>query len=223
VGDGVWAIIVAAGEGRRFGGRKQFERIAGRTVVEWSVEAARAAVDEVVLVVPPSRIDDESFHAGCLFVAEGGATRARSVRAGLAVVPPDAEVIVVHDAARPLASASLFATVIDAVRSGADGAIPGLPISDTVKRVDHDRVVETLERDALFAVQTPQAFKAEVLRRAHRDSGDATDDAALVEAIGGEVLVVPGEPGNRKITDQNDVALFERHLEGLRRGATRSS
>ena len=146
----------------------------------------------------------------------------QSVRAGLAVVPPEAEVIVVHDAARPLASSSLFAKVIDSVRSGADGAIPGLSISDTVKRVRKGRVVETLKRDALFTVQTPQAFKAEVLRRAHRDAEDATDDASLVEAIGGEVLVVPGEPRNKKITDQDDVELFERQLIELRSGATRS-
>ncbi|MGB9111860.1 MAG: 2-C-methyl-D-erythritol 4-phosphate cytidylyltransferase [Acidimicrobiales bacterium] len=220
---GVWAIVVAAGEGRRFGGPKQFERIAGRTVVEWSVATARAAVDEVVLVVPSSHLNEESLHAGCPFVAEGGTTRAESVRAGLAVVPREADVIVVHDAARPLASSQLFATVIDAVRAGADGAVPGTAISDTVKRVHEGRVVETLERDDLFVVQTPQAFKSEALRRAHRDAEEATDDAALVEATGGKVVVVPGEPRNTKITDQDDVSLFEQHLTELHREATRST
>jgi 2-C-methyl-D-erythritol 4-phosphate cytidylyltransferase len=220
---GVWAIVVAAGEGRRFGGPKQFERIAGRTVVEWSVETIRAAVDEIVLVVPSSYLRDNSVHAGCVFVTEGGATRAQSVRSGLAMVPPEADVIVVHDAARPLASRELFATVIEAVRSGADGAIPGLALSDTVKRVKQGRVVATLERDALFSVQTPQAFNADMLRRAHASAEDATDDAALVEAIGGDVLVVPGEARNRKITDQDDVALFERHLAELHDEATRST
>jgi 2-C-methyl-D-erythritol 4-phosphate cytidylyltransferase len=218
----VWAIVVAAGEGRRFGGPKQFERIAGRTVVEWSVETARTAADEVVLVVPSSRLKEAPLHAGCLFVAEGGATRAESVRAGLAMVPAAAEVVVVHDAARPLASPALFAAVVEAVRSGADGAIPGIAVSDTVKRVDDGRVVETLDRDNLCSVQTPQAFKTDVLRRAHSGADDAPDDAALVEAIGGQVVVVPGEVRNKKITDQDDVALFERYLAEFQTGATRS-
>jgi 2-C-methyl-D-erythritol 4-phosphate cytidylyltransferase len=223
VDGGVWAIVVAAGEGRRFGGPKQFERISGRTVVEWSVESARSSVDEVVLVVPGSKLNEASFHAGCLFVTEGGATRSESVRSGLAMVPPEAEVIVVHDAARPLASPALFASVVGAVRSGADGAIPGIVVSDTVKRVKGGRVVATLERESLFIVQTPQAFRADMLRRAHDGAVDATDDAALVEAIGGEVLVVPGEVRNQKITDQEDVALFERYLADVRTEATRST
>jgi 2-C-methyl-D-erythritol 4-phosphate cytidylyltransferase len=128
------------------------------------------------------------------------------VRAGLAAVPPEAEIIVVHDAARPLAPRSLFAAVIDAVRAGADGAIPGLPVADTIKRVQGDRVAATIERDGLVAVQTPQAFRAEVLRAAHAGGGGATDDAALVEAAGGKVVVVPGDPLNLKITTPYDLA-----------------
>ena len=124
----------------------------------------------------------------------GGATRSESVRAGLAAVPPDAEVVVVHDAARPLATAALFDAVIDAVRAGADGAVPGLPVADTLKRVDDVRVIETVDRVGLVAVQTPQAFRAGVLRAAHAPAADATDDAALVEALGGTVVVVPGDP-----------------------------
>jgi 2-C-methyl-D-erythritol 4-phosphate cytidylyltransferase len=122
------------------------------------------------------------------------------VRAGLDAVVESAAVVVVHDAARPLASPDLFDAVIDAVRAGADAAVPGVPISDTVKRVDGDHVVETIARDELVAVQTPQAFRADALRAAHTASGEATDDAALVEAMGGRVVVVPGDPRNLKIT-----------------------
>ena len=116
--------------------------------------------------------------------------RSDSVRAGLAAISPDAEIVVVHDAARPLASPLLFASVIQAVRDGADGAVPGIAVSDTIKRVDGERVVETLDRASLVAVQTPQAFRADALREAHAAGAIATDDAALVEAVGGTVVVV---------------------------------
>jgi len=107
----------------------------------------------------------------------------------------------------PLAPPALFDAVIDAVRGGADAAVPGLPISDTVKRVDGDHVVETIARDALVAVQTPQAFRTDVLRAAHTASGEATDDAALVEAAGGRVVVVSGDPRNLKITTPADLVV----------------
>jgi 2-C-methyl-D-erythritol 4-phosphate cytidylyltransferase len=213
VPDGVWAIVVAAGEGRRFGGQKQFTPVGGRLIVEWAVDAARAAADGVVLVVPPSRIADASSHAGCAIVVAGGPTRAGSVRAGLGRVPPTAEIVIVHDAARPLASADLFAAVVAAVHGGADAAIPCLPVADTLKLVRGDRVVATVDRTGLNAVQTPQAFRLEVLRRAHEGCPEATDDAALVEAIGGVVVAVPGEARNRKITDPSDLALVGTWLE----------
>jgi len=124
----------------------------------------------------------------------------------LAAVPPEATIICVHDAARPFASHELFSTVIEAIRAGADGAVPGVAVSDTIKRVDADgRVVETPPRAALVAVQTPQAFRAAVLRQAHAHADDATDDAALVEQLGARVMVVEGEPTNRKITDRQDL------------------
>ena len=153
----------------------------------------------------------------------GGATRADSVRCGLAAVPTDAQVIVVHDAARPLASRALFDSVIRAVTEGdADGAVPGLTPSDTIKVVDDKgEVTSTLDRRSLVAVQTPQAFRAEVLRRAHQQGHPvapgataATDDAMLVEALGGRVHVVPGEPGNLKITTPQDLRTAERLLAG---------
>jgi len=200
----VWAIVVAGGGGQRFGGPKQFEDLHGRRVLDWSLAAARAECDGVVVVVPADRLDDESGHAPARVVA-GGATRSASVRAGLAAVPDDAAIVVVHDAARPLAGAELFRRTIAAVRAGADAAIPGVPVTDTVKRVDDGRVVETVDRSRLVAVQTPQAFRAEILRRAHAGDPEATDDAALVEALGGTVAVVDGDPHNLKLTSPDDL------------------
>ncbi len=220
---GVYAIVVAGGEGRRFGRPKQFERLGDRLVVEWSVLAARSVSEDVVLVLPASALDDPALRAGCTRVAQGGATRAASVRSGLALVPPDAEIVLVHDAARPLASPALFASVVQAVRAGADGAVPGLPLADTVKRVRNDEIVETLDRSELFAVQTPQAFRAAVLRRAHRAEPEATDDAGLLESIGAHVVVVPGEARNLKITQLDDLVHVEHWVReggvGTRPGA----
>jgi 2-C-methyl-D-erythritol 4-phosphate cytidylyltransferase len=142
------------------------------------------------------------------------------VRAALAVIADDAAVIVVHDAARPLASAELHQAVVAAVHAGADAVIPGVPVSDTIKRVAHDEhgdavVVETLDRSQLVAVQTPQAFRADLLRAAHAERADATDDAALVEAIGGTVVVVAGEATNLKITGPHDLAVAAALLRAL--------
>jgi 2-C-methyl-D-erythritol 4-phosphate cytidylyltransferase len=135
------------------------------------------------------------------------------VRAGLEAVPDDTAIIVVHDAARPLATRALFVSVIDAVRAGADGAIPVLPIADTVKRVDGNVVMGTVPRDDLVVVQTPQAFRAEALRAAHADSGVGTDDAALVEAVGGKVVAVAGDPRNVKLTVAYDLELVRAMLD----------
>ncbi|MGH9265473.1 MAG: 2-C-methyl-D-erythritol 4-phosphate cytidylyltransferase [Acidimicrobiales bacterium] len=200
---GIWAIVVAAGSGSRFGGQKQFETLEGRRVVDWAIAACRSVADEVVVVVPSDRLDDETF--GTDFVVGGGVTRSASVRCGLDVVESSAEVIVVHDAARPFAAPALFEAVVAAVRDGADGAVPGVPLADTVKRVAGSQVVATLDRDELVAVQTPQAFTAAALRRAHAGAGEATDDAALVEAAGGRVVVVPGDPANTKVTLRSDL------------------
>jgi 2-C-methyl-D-erythritol 4-phosphate cytidylyltransferase len=193
----VWTIVVAAGRGSRFGGPKQLEMLAGRRVMDWSVEVARAVSDGVVLVVPPGLSEPDAV--------PGGETRSASVRAGLAQVPADATVIVVHDAARPLATAELFGRVIEAVRAGADAALPGLAVSDTLKRVTGDAVVATVDRTDVVAVQTPQAFRASALRAAHASSPEATDDGAVIEAAGGKVVVVPGEPTNMKITTPADL------------------
>ena len=196
VGD-TWAIVVAAGSGRRYGGAKQYERLGDRRVIDWSLATAKACTDGVVAVVAEG-CDAE---AAADRTVRGAATRSGSVRAGLAAVPDEAEVIVVHDAARPLASADLFAAVVGAVRAGADAALPGVPVTDTLRRQDGALV----DREELVAVQTPQAFTADRLRAVHATEPEATDDASLIQAAGGSVVVVPGEPANRKITDPDDL------------------
>lgn len=205
---GVWAVVVAGGTGRRFGGPKQFAPLAGGTVLDRSVRVAAAHAEGVVAVVTGAGPLDN-----VRVVVPGGATRSDSVRAGLAAVPDGADVIVVHDAARPLATAALWRAVIGAVRAGADAAIPAIEVTDTLKRVSGDRVVATLEREGLVAVQTPQAFRASALRAAHAAAGEATDDAALVEAHGGQVVVVEGELTNLKITLPADLELATWLLE----------
>jgi 2-C-methyl-D-erythritol 4-phosphate cytidylyltransferase len=212
---GTWAVVVAAGEGNRFGGRKQFAEIRGRRVVSMALDAARSVALGIVLVVPASiDISELERFVEADLVVKGGATRADSVRAGLAAVPTDAEIVVVHDGARPLASTGLFESVVRAVREGADAAIPALGVADTLKRVDGDLVVETVPREDLVAVQTPQAFRAEVLRRAHKGCADATDDAALVEGLGATVRVVPGEAFNLKLTEPGDLVVLEALMAG---------
>jgi 2-C-methyl-D-erythritol 4-phosphate cytidylyltransferase len=216
----VWVVVVAAGSGHRFGAPKQYARLGGRSLVEWSVDAARSVASGVVLVLPAGDGGEgprggrdagprTSPHAEADVIVSGGATRAASVRAGLAAVPPSADVIVVHDGARPLASAALFKTVVDAVLGGADAAIPGTPVADTLKRVDANLVTATVPRQDMVAVQTPQAFRAELLRRAHREGADASDDAALVEALGATVRVVPGEARNIKVTTTADLEIAQ--------------
>ena len=198
-GEVIWTIVVAAGAGTRFGGPKQFETLGDRRVMDWAVAVAREMSDGVVVVLPPEAAEREGGIAG-------GTTRSESVRRGLAAVPKNATIICVHDAARPFANEDDFARVIDAVASFADAAVPAVPVADTIKVVDDTgQVIRTPARESLRAVQTPQAFRAEVLRRAHASRGESTDDAALVEAEGGKVVVVDGDVLNRKITTRDDL------------------
>jgi len=198
-GEVIWTVVVAAGSGTRFGGPKQFETLGDRRVMDWSVAVAREMSDGVVVVLPPEVADKEGGVAG-------GSTRSESVRRGLAAVPKNATIICVHDAARPFANEDDFARVIDAITGGADGAVPAIPVADTIKVVDDTgQVIRTPSRGSLRAVQTPQAFRAEMLRRAHASRGEGTDDAALVEAEGGKVVVVDGDVLNRKITTRDDL------------------
>jgi 2-C-methyl-D-erythritol 4-phosphate cytidylyltransferase len=212
----VWAIVVAGGSGRRFGQLKQFEQLVDRPVVEWSVAACRPTAAGVVLVVPSG--SNFELNHGADVVIEGGATRAESVRNGLTVVPAETDVIIVHDAARPLASLALFTSVVEAIADGAGGAVPGVEVSDTIKEIREvngmTEVSATLDRSSLVAVQTPQAFAADLLRRAHAGGSEATDDAALVEALGATVRVVQGDPRNMKITTPADLRTAEQLMEG---------
>ncbi len=201
---------MAGGSGRRFGAPKQFLELAGRPVIAWSVDAARAVADGVVVVVPAEGGDPVSERKlDADRVVTGGSTRAGSVRAGLAAVPEDATIVVVHDAARPLATPALFEAVVSAVRDGAEGAVPVVPVGDTLKRVERGAVVGTVDRDGMVSVQTPQAFAADVLRRAHADGAEATDDAALLERIGATVRTVDGDSQNLKITHSADLDVSE--------------
>lgn len=206
----VWTVVVAGGGGTRFGGAKQYVEVAGRRVLDWSVAAARTVSDGVVVVVPEPDAD-APVHGADVVVA-GGATRAASVRRGLAVVPDHVDVVLVHDAARPAASPALFRAVVDAVRGGAVAVVPGIPVTDSLRRLDGG----TVDRDALVAVQTPQGFRARALRDAHAGEGEASDDAGLVEAAGGTVVVVPGEATNLKLTHPADQAALEATLGSSR-------
>jgi 2-C-methyl-D-erythritol 4-phosphate cytidylyltransferase len=208
-----WVVVVAAGHGRRFGAPKQYATLRGRPMVQWALDAARSVADGVVLVLPPGDPSapqpPPAATDGADIVVTGGDTRAQSVRAGLAAVPATASVIVVHDGARPLASPALFDAVVAAVVAGAQGAVPAVAIADTLKAVDGDVVTATVARDRLMAVQTPQAFQAEVLRRAHGGGADASDDAGLVESLGATVRVVPGDPRNIKVTTAADLEIAQ--------------
>jgi 2-C-methyl-D-erythritol 4-phosphate cytidylyltransferase len=213
--------VVAAGRGERLGDErpKAFARLAGRVLLAESVERLDASpwVDAIVVVAPPEWEEAvivlaEELAAGKVAASvTGGATRAESVRAGLAEVPDEADVILVHDAARPLVTDELVERLIRALGEGYDGAIPALRVVDTVKRVRDGVVVETLPRAELVAVQTPQAFVAPVLRAAA--AGEGTDCASLVEAAGGRIRVVEGDPRLLKITTPDDLALVESWLE----------
>ncbi|MGC9961060.1 MAG: 2-C-methyl-D-erythritol 4-phosphate cytidylyltransferase [Acidimicrobiales bacterium] len=211
-GDLVWGIVVAGGLGRRFGAAKQFQSLGGKPVHVWSLEAMRSVANGVVLVVPPGREADPQLASVADRVVAGGETRAESVRAGLAAVPAGADIVVVHDAVRPMASGALFRKVVGAVQAGAVAAIPGVAVSDTIKRVEAGVVRCTIDRASLVRVQTPQAFVAAILRQAHAGQHEATDDSALVEALGLDVMVVPGEDDNIKITSPSDLALLDWRL-----------
>jgi 2-C-methyl-D-erythritol 4-phosphate cytidylyltransferase len=199
----VWSIVVAAGSGARFGDRKQLQPLAGRRVLDWSVDAAGRCSAGVVVVLPEDALDLQV--PGADVVVAGGATRSGSVRAGLAAVPHDASVVVVHDAARPVPVPDVWTRVLEAVAAGADAAVPAVAVTDTLREVGG----ATVDRARFVAVQTPQAFRAGALRAAHAGDPEGTDDASLVEATGGRVVVVDGDPANIKVTTPVDLELAE--------------
>lgn len=223
----VGVVIPAAGSGSRLGGAtpKALRLLAGRPMLQW---AAIALCDEprivsLAVAAPPGRVDEVSEMLAAALparvqvrVVPGAASRAESVAAALHCLGEDIEVVLVHDAARPVVPADLTGRVIDAVLAGAAGAVPGLPVVDTIRQVDdRGHAVATPPRSRLRAVQTPQGFPAATLRQAYRRLADfddpegVTDDAALVEAMGERVVVVAGDPRTVKVTHPADVARVE--------------
>lgn len=223
-GPATWCVLVAAGAGERLGSErpKAFAGLAGRPLLAESLERLDDSdwVDAIVVAAPPDweepaiLLAEELVASKVAAVVTGGATRAESVRIALAEVPDDALVVLVHDAARPLVDDAVIERVLGRLAEGVDGVVPALPVGDTVKRVDGGLVVETVARETLVAVQTPQGFLADRLRAAY--SGDltgATDCASLVERAGGSVAVVPGDQRLLKVTTPADLELVTRLLE----------
>jgi 2-C-methyl-D-erythritol 4-phosphate cytidylyltransferase len=216
----VWAVLVAAGRGERLGEDrpKAFVRLGELPLLAEPIRRLDecAQIDHVVIVAPPEweepaiLLAEEVGASKVAACVTGGATRTDSVRAGVADVPDDAEVILVHDAARPLVDDAVVERLIGALGEGFDGAVPVLPVPDTVKRVSEGVVAETLDRGGLVAVQTPQAFVASVLREAlnpvSANLAQATDCASLVEAAGGRVTTVEGDERLLKVTTPADLA-----------------
>ena len=211
------ALLVAAGRGERLGsdGPKAFVHCAGRPLLEWSIEALRACADveRIVVALPPGVTAPPGTEG-----VQGGEQRSHSVRAALRQAG-DAEVVVVHDAARPLLTPALVQDCLDVLAAqDCDAAIAAAPVTDTIKESAGEVVVRTLDRSRLWAVQTPQVFPRAVLERAHdadpAAAALATDDAALVERAGGEVRLVPAPRENLKVTTRDDLRLAELLLAG---------
>lgn len=222
-----WAVLVAAGSGERLGSDrpKAFAALGGRPLLAESIERLDASewVDAIVVAAPAGweepaiLLSEELVASKVSTVVTGGATRAESVRNALGEVPEDALVVLVHDAARPLLDDAVIERVVGRLDGTVDGVVPGLPLRDTVKRVERGLVAETVDRDVLMIVQTPQAFVAERLRAAYVDELDgATDCAALVERRGGRVAVVAGDPRLAKVTTAEDLEHVSRLLEAER-------
>jgi 2-C-methyl-D-erythritol 4-phosphate cytidylyltransferase len=204
----VVGIVPAGGSGERLGADqpKAFVVCAGRPLVEWSLSVLGEVCDRVIMAAPDGYDDGPDR-------VRGGESRSASVRKAVEAAP-EATVFVVHDAARPLVTRDLVERCLAALEPGIDGAIAAVPMTDTVKEAASDgRVVRTLDRSALWAIQTPQVFRADMLRRAlERDAAAlaaATDDAALVEDAGGMVRVVEGPPENIKVTRETDLRIVE--------------
>ncbi|MDH5616134.1 MAG: 2-C-methyl-D-erythritol 4-phosphate cytidylyltransferase [Acidimicrobiia bacterium] len=195
-----WGIVVAAGRGSRFGGPKHEVELLGRPLWDWARRSLlEGGVSEVVVV--------GSVPGG----VPGGERRRDSVAAGLAVIPEAVSAIVIHDAARPLAGSCLVSRVLERLAVGdVAGVVPGIPVRDTLKQVEGGRVVATIDRAPLISVQTPQAFLANALRKAHAaDHGEASDDAMLLERVGELVAWVEGDPANLKVTYPDDLSVLE--------------
>ncbi len=219
----MWAVLVAAGSGDRLAADrpKAFVRLGDRPLIAESLERLERSdwVDAIVVAVPegweePAILLAEELGAGKVSQAvTGGATRAESVRLAMDEVPADAAAVLVHDAARPLLPTEVIERVLEPLGEGWDGVVPALPVADTIKRVERDVVAQTVPRDGLVAAQTPQAFGADTLRAALAgDIDSASDCASLVEARGGRVKVVEGDPRLLKVTTAHDLLVLEAML-----------
>jgi 2-C-methyl-D-erythritol 4-phosphate cytidylyltransferase len=218
---GVTAVIVAAGEGERFGSAKQFSFLKGKTVLDWSLERfdRSAAVDDIVLVLNRLYPGDEFLrkYTKITAIARGGKKRQDSVYAGLMSLDERrAEIVLIHDGARPLVENSLIERIIAETRVN-NAVIPVIPVEDTVKRVEGQRISGTVDRVRLFRSQTPQGFSFSLIRSAFQKAMDdgfyGTDDASLVERMGEPVFVIPGERRNIKITLPEDIKMAEALIE----------
>jgi 2-C-methyl-D-erythritol 4-phosphate cytidylyltransferase len=221
------ALVAAAGRGERLGADipKALLRISGKPLLGFAMRTLDACdeVEVVVVAAPPDRLDEianvAKVSAKLIEVVEGGETRSASIRNALEVVPEEFDAVACHDVARPFASSALFTAVLTALNH-ADGAVPTLPVHDTVKRMDGQDIGETLSRDGLVLAQTPQAFRRQVLEAAHRaaaaDGFEGTDDAALVERAGYRLVSVPGDPSNLKLTTAADLRVATALAVGLR-------
>lgn len=209
----VAAILAAGGRGERAATLKQFRALGGRPLICWSLDVlAEAGCDPLVVVAPFDQIDTARQAVGRrdIVCVAGGATRSESVRSGLARI--EAKFVTIHDAARPFATVDMVRGTTEALKS-ADGAVVGLPMDETLKRAGDEAVIETVDRTNLWRVQTPQSFRTDVLKQAHEEAAAAglaaTDDAQLVERVGGRVVIVPGSRLNLKLTYPEDFALAE--------------
>ena len=206
----VAAIIAAAGSGVRFGADipKALIQLGNQTLIEHAVAAISPAADQVIVTAPAAYLNQfQSLLGDSVTVVVGGQTRSESVRAGLAAISSDTQYVLIHDAARALASTDLTKRVLSALEKGEVAVIPGLPQIDTIKSVDANGYVTTTpNRAELRNIQTPQGFEFSTLKKAHETNGESTDDAALVESAGFKVLVIDGEERALKITTPADLA-----------------
>jgi 2-C-methyl-D-erythritol 4-phosphate cytidylyltransferase len=203
----VWAVVLAGGRARRFGALKQFAQVGGVRMVDRTVASARRTCDRVALVLPGGiEWDGEPVDA----LAVGGDHQAESMRAALAVVPEDAEIIVAADPAHPLAPDRIWRDTVAAVRAGADGAVPVVPLLEIIQRVEDGRVVETLPKAGTVMTQAPMAFRADVLRKVHADCPYPVENSGLLVEKGHLVVTVPGDPGNLHVTTPEDLSVVQR-------------
>ncbi len=205
----LWAVVVAAGSGSRFGRPKQLEKLGDRRVIDWSIRAM-ARVTTGVVVVGPNALGSAD-ELGVAFRVDGGQTRSDSVRNGLEALPSTAVGVLIHDAARPLVPTSVVDAVVSALEQGAEAVVPVVPVTDSLRSLDGHAV----DRESLVAVQTPQGFRLDTLLAAHQSQAVASDDATLMELVGRPVSHVPGHPVNMKITFPHDLVVAEELLKSL--------